>query len=407
MLEFCVPLRVVHLVTSLNGGAGIAADRLARSQIESGTAAIVLGPKSGQRRTIQSVNSKAITYLQMKMATRKYGIVTPVSLAKLKIEEIDKLNPDVLHIHNWYNLLDESLILELSRKYPLVFTLHDQRLFTGGCHNSFDCEGYLSGCTECPATRFLDSLIEKNYVKLTNCFKEIESYALVAPSKWILNSALASGKFSNATSISHIPNILELPGKGGDLKPRDKTCLRILFISAQLDIPIKGLNLLMASLKKLSADDGIASPSINLTLIGDSSKDHTGEFGKLIVSQMSRLDSQNIQLQMQSHDLLVVPSLSENSPNVIGEAQMSGLIVAAANVGGIPELINHNKTGFLFSPNIEAIRKTILDFANLNPAEINLIRNNAESAARERYDKASILKLTNGIYQKLLAKTNV
>ena len=78
MLEFCVPLRVFHLVTSLNGGAGIAADRLARSQIESGTAAIVLGPKSGQRRTIKSVISKVITYLQMKMATRKYGIVTPV-----------------------------------------------------------------------------------------------------------------------------------------------------------------------------------------------------------------------------------------------------------------------------------------------------------------------------------------
>jgi glycosyltransferase involved in cell wall biosynthesis len=406
MLELSVPVRVVHLVTSRNGGAGIAADRLAKLQNKSGTTAVVLGPKSVRQRPLLSIFSKILTFTQMKIATREYEIVTPVSLANLKIEDVDLYKPDLIHIHNWYNLLNESLILELSRKYPLVFTLHDQRLFTGGCHNSFACEGFKVGCVACPATKALDGLIEKSFSRLTNCLRRIEWYALIAPSQWILHSALESGQFSNATSASHVPNILELPKNRIDLKPINESCLKILFVSAQLDIHIKGLELLMASLKGLCADQGTSSPTIQLTVIGDSSRDYAGDFGKLEVSQIARLDSAGIEAQMRLHDLLVVPSLSENSPNVVGEAQLSGLIVAAANVGGVPELIDHKKTGFLFSPSIEEIRRTILEFVKLNQNEINAIRTNANLAARERYDSESILKHTNRIYQELVDQNN-
>ena len=272
MLELPVPVRVVHLVTSLNGGAGIAANRLAKLQNISGTTAVVLGPKSAGQRTLLSIFSNIVTFTQMKIATREYEIVTPVSLATLKIKEVDSYRPDLIHIHNWYNLLNESLILELSKKYPLVFTLHDQRLFTGGCHNSFACEGFKVGCSTCPATKVLDGLIEKSFSRLTNCIRKIERYALVAPSQWILHSALESGQFPNATSVSHIPTILELPKIDIDLTPMNESCLKILFVSAQLDIHIKGLDLLIASLEGLSTDHGTSSPAFHLTVIGDSSK---------------------------------------------------------------------------------------------------------------------------------------
>ena len=38
-------------------------------------------------------------------------------------------------------------------------------------------------------------------------------------------------------------------------------------------------------------------------------------------------------------DLLAVPSRQDNSPNVIGEAFMSGVRVLGSQVGGIPELV--------------------------------------------------------------------
>ena len=46
----------------------------------------------------------------------------------------------------------------------------------------------------------------------------------------------------------------------------------------------------------------------------------------------------------------VFPSLWENYPTVILEAMAAGCAVAASKVGGILEIINHNKTGILFDP---------------------------------------------------------
>ncbi len=47
-------------------------------------------------------------------------------------------------------------------------------------------------------------------------------------------------------------------------------------------------------------------------------------------------------------DVLVCPSLLENIPLTIYEAMASGIPVVAADVGGIPEQIEHGKNGFLF-----------------------------------------------------------
>ena len=47
--------------------------------------------------------------------------------------------------------------------------------------------------------------------------------------------------------------------------------------------------------------------------------------------------------------LLVVPSRQESLPQVIKEAFYLKVPVIATNVGGIPELVEHNQTGILVS----------------------------------------------------------
>ena len=54
---------------------------------------------------------------------------------------------------------------------------------------------------------------------------------------------------------------------------------------------------------------------------------------------------------MKSSRVVVVPSRMESLPTIIKEAFFLNIPVVATNVGGIPELITHDKTGILVAPN--------------------------------------------------------
>lgn len=58
----------------------------------------------------------------------------------------------------------------------------------------------------------------------------------------------------------------------------------------------------------------------------------------------------DIQKIVSQSDIFVLTSLKEGLPNVILEASKNYTPVIATNIGGIPEIITHNKTGFLFEP---------------------------------------------------------
>jgi glycosyltransferase involved in cell wall biosynthesis len=69
---------------------------------------------------------------------------------------------------------------------------------------------------------------------------------------------------------------------------------------------------------------------------------------------------------MKSSSLVVVPSRMESLPTTVKEAFFLNIPVVATNIGGIPELITHDKTGILVTPNnsdnlADAINNLLLD----------------------------------------------
>jgi glycosyltransferase involved in cell wall biosynthesis len=56
----------------------------------------------------------------------------------------------------------------------------------------------------------------------------------------------------------------------------------------------------------------------------------------------------------QAADVLVLTSDFEGTPNVVLEAMASGVPIIAAQVGGIPEIVEHGMTGYLSAPDDEA-----------------------------------------------------
>ena len=66
---------------------------------------------------------------------------------------------------------------------------------------------------------------------------------------------------------------------------------------------------------------------------------------------------------LKSSSVLVVPSRMESLPTNIKEAFFLKIPVVAINVGGIPELITHNKTGILVQP--EDPKKLVIEINNI------------------------------------------
>ena len=98
---------------------------------------------------------------------------------------------------------------------------------------------------------------------------------------------------------------------------------------------------------------------------------------------------------------LIHPSLVDNSPNTVCEAQVSGLPVIASDVGGVRSLIDHNETGILTSLHYEALANEILKL-KIDPALWHKISTNSKRMARSRHDKNSILTDTLTIYKDMI-----
>jgi glycosyltransferase involved in cell wall biosynthesis len=80
-------------------------------------------------------------------------------------------------------------------------------------------------------------------------------------------------------------------------------------------------------------------------------------------------------------DVLFVPSRQDPLPTVIVEAGLSGVPVVGARAGGIPEMIDEGRNGFLFGTEAEAaqaVRRIRADWARFSAG--------AREVAEARYD---------------------
>jgi glycosyltransferase involved in cell wall biosynthesis len=98
---------------------------------------------------------------------------------------------------------------------------------------------------------------------------------------------------------------------------------------------------------------------------------------------------------------LVLPSLEDNCPMVVLEAMAAGVPVAAARVGGVPELIHDGKTGLLFDPHSAADMATAVQ--RLMKEREGPMVAQARSEARKRFHPEIIAARHLEIYREVLA----
>lgn len=103
---------------------------------------------------------------------------------------------------------------------------------------------------------------------------------------------------------------------------------------------------------------------------------------------------------LQAMDIFVMPSISEGLPLSVLEAMASRTPVIATSVGGLPQLIDHGKTGLLVpSRDAVALRQALLSFLEKQSLMENIARR-AESMVRGKYSIASMIFAYEELYQK-------
>lgn len=102
---------------------------------------------------------------------------------------------------------------------------------------------------------------------------------------------------------------------------------------------------------------------------------------------------------MDNIDVVVLPSLSEGTPNCLLEAMARGKLVVASSVGGIPEFVTHTRTGWLHPPNDGVALAEVLQMVfSTDPAAINRIRANAWSAWSAQYSSYESVRAQYAAY---------
>jgi glycosyltransferase involved in cell wall biosynthesis len=343
-------MKIVQLATSLSGGAGIAAVRMSNAlNIVGGDSMIIsrdgilrtgnAGVISTKVNLLKRCESSAVTLFQSKILQKNNDLVTPwgIDTSKMKKEVFEQA--DIIHIHAYYNFLSNSSLRKiLALGKPTLFTLHDQRLFTGGCHYSRECNNFKNDCTSCPQVgRPFTHIVKKSFSKQKDLFGDVTNVELVSPSNWLANNTKKSAITRDLqvhVVKNPIPKIF-FETKVTEQKKSDGL-FRVAFIATNLQNPYKDLPVFTKAINEYSR---VSSRKICVVLVGSGVIPHFEPTVK--IEKIQPKSESEMVLLLSTIDLVIVPSNQDNSPSVIGEALSVGVPVIGSDAGGIPEVLRN------------------------------------------------------------------
>lgn len=268
----------------------------------------------------------------------------------LLLDSINNSDADIVHIH-WIALgfLCLEDILKINK--PVVFSLHDMWLFTGGCHYSQNCQSYRLSCQRCPTLQSTDEndLSNTNFIRKVQLFNTRPDITIVGLSRWIANEAACSTILRN-NRIEQLPN----PVNTNVFRPTDKTMAK-----QQLGLPVQKTVILFA------ADGGIQDPRkgyhyLDAILSGPLENHHLHivtcgnnmaykvEKGVHVLEHLPAIQAEEqMALLLSAADLVVLPSTQENLSNLVLESLSCGTPVIAFDIGGNSDMIKHLENGYL------------------------------------------------------------
>ena len=336
-----------------------------------------------------------------------YNWTAAKNLSKL----IEEFNPDIVHCHSLRNSsLTYSILSPIKkRKIPVLMTLHDVYLIcpslTLMIGNKRFCKNY--SCKNFNKFHCFFNKCASNYEqslrislmsfinKLTGFDKYITKF--ITPSNALKELMLKHNNDIYKNNIVTINNFLS----NEELKTIPNYSNKGYFLYIGRLSKEKGLNYLLEALKDLPKE-------IKLKIVG------TGEEEKNLKQYAKENNLNNVEFIgfknreeiKEYYQSCIATILPCNWFEIFGmtniESFINGKPVIASNIGGIPEIVEHNVNGLLFEPaNVEQLKEHILTYWNNSELVVKHGKNGYQKAIT-KYSEENYYKQLLSVYEELI-----
>ncbi len=276
--------------------------------------------------------------------------------------------------------------------------------FTGGCHYDEGCGRYGNSCGQCPLLGS-SKPVDLSRQVLHRKVKALDSKSqltVVGLSQWLAESASESALFRDR-KVVNLPNLIDTSRftpfdqtMGRELLglPEEKKLVLFGAMGATSD-PRKGFRELSKALEQIEGDH------VELVVFGSSGPADSQEFPQKTHYLGQLHDDATLRALYSAVDVVVVPSRQENLSNAIMESLACGTPVVAFNIGGNPDMVEHQLSGYL------AQDGDIGDFARginwvLNHREAQKLSLHSVQTVQDRFDSKEVARKYINLYTEIL-----
>ncbi|MCX7879301.1 MAG: glycosyltransferase [Ignavibacteria bacterium] len=362
--------KVVHLSFWDRGGAGIAALRLHLALLRLGVDSKFLTlHKDTSLKSVYRVKRKEFaenwkwadfeknwhTTLKQLYPNRPKDleIFTPISsLSDLTNNEHIE-NADIINFHWVSTLVDFNFDVDIFRNKKIVWTLHDENPYTGGCHYTSGCELFKSECKKCPqlASNLENDLSNQQFKIKKEFYKKLD-LTIVTPSRWLARRVKES-KLLSDKNVFVIPNGFPI----GIYQTYDRSFFRrnlnlpndayIILFGAEYQTKRKGFHLFEELLNEFPkhsfGEDIVFAIFGNVNYIKNNNQNRIIYLGYINEPLLMAMVYSAV-------DMFLFMSTEDNLPNTVIESILCGTPVVAFDIGGVGDIIENKKNGWLAKP---------------------------------------------------------
>ena len=293
-----------------------------------------------------------------------------VLATKKFVKEIERLQPDVIHIHNIHGyFLNYKVLFDYLSKtdIPVIWTVHDCWLYTGHCYHyaSAGCEKWRTHCEKCPQKRAFPTSLwidrsRQNFADKRDAFTSLKNLTIVTVSVWMTGEM--SHSFLRECNFKVIHNGINLDVF--DVQPDDKA------VREKYGLGDKKIILGLASIwsKEKGWDDFVKmSEMLNddevIVMVGVTEKQQE-QLPKGVVGIRRTENVRQLAELYSAATAFVNPTWQDNYPTVNLEAIACGTPVVTYRTGGSVEAVTE-ETGYVVEQgDVAGLLKAVRDIKN-------------------------------------------